>query len=94
MLAAIAALVLAVGACGGEARRTSTGAVEVGGCHIGGCSGELCSDRDDLVSACMWKPEYACYQTATCEPQEDGRCGWTQTQQLTACLANPPAGTP
>jgi hypothetical protein len=42
-----------------------------------------------MASTCEWLPEYACYKTATCEKQADGKCGWTQTPTLTACLANP-----
>jgi hypothetical protein len=44
-----------------------------------------------MVTTCEMKPEYACYQNATCERQGDGKCGWTQTPDLTKCLANPPA---
>jgi len=43
-----------------------------------------------MVTTCEMKPEYACYQNATCERQGDGKCGWTQTPDLTKCLANPP----
>jgi eight-cysteine-cluster-containing protein len=59
-------------------------------CHVGGCSGQVCSDRDDVVTTCEWRDEYACYDTATCELQGDGNCGWTETPELTACLENPP----
>lgn len=58
-------------------------------CYTGGCSGQLCSDQEGLISTCEFKPEYACYHTATCEVQADGECGWTQTSELQACLANP-----
>lgn len=59
------------------------------GCFVGGCSGQVCSDQEGVVSTCEWRAEYACYQTATCERQADGECGWTETPELTACLANP-----
>lgn len=59
-------------------------------CFRGGCSGEVCSDRDDLASVCLWEPEFACYQKAACERQSDGACGWTDTPELQACLASPP----
>jgi len=55
-------------------------------CHVGGCSGQICSDQEGIVSTCEWREEYACYQTATCERQTDGTCGWTQTPELNACL--------
>jgi hypothetical protein len=58
-------------------------------CFIGGCSGQVCSDRQGVISTCEWRPEYACYQSATCERQADGQCGWTQTTALLQCLKNP-----
>jgi hypothetical protein len=57
-------------------------------CFASGCSGEVCSDQQ-VFTACVFRPEYACYQQATCEQQSDGNCGWTQTPELQACLANP-----
>ncbi len=56
-------------------------------CYVGGCSGQICSDQPDVISTCEWRDEYACYQTATCERQPDGQCGWTSTPELDACLA-------
>ena len=58
-------------------------------CYVGGCSGQICSDEEGVISTCEWRPEYACYQSARCEVQTDGACGWTQTSELQACLANP-----
>ena len=57
-------------------------------CKRAGCSGELCvaADSDQLVTACEWKPHFACYDDAECAVQEDGRCGWTDTEQLRTCL--------
>lgn len=55
-------------------------------CYVGGCSGQVCSDRPDVITTCEWKEEYACYRTATCERQPDGNCGWTPTSELNACL--------
>jgi len=55
-------------------------------CHPSGCSGEICSDQD-VVSNCIYKPEFACYKTATCERQANGSCGWTQTPELLSCLS-------
>ena len=57
------------------------------GCFVGGCSSQICSDQEGLISTCEFKPEYACYQQATCERQASGACGWTQTAELQACLA-------
>jgi hypothetical protein len=68
-------------------------------CKAGGCSGTLCTDRDDLATTCEWHESYACYQRAVCERGADGQCGWRDTPELSACLkdkggpkAPPPAG--
>lgn len=57
-------------------------------CFVGGCSGQICSDRKDVVSNCMWTESYACYATAKCERQQNGQCGWTETSELKMCLEN------
>ena len=70
------------------------GGTPTGSCAVGGCSGTLCGDADklgDLVSTCEYRPEYACYKSATCARQPSGQCGWTDTPQLRACLASPPS---
>ncbi|HUS30637.1 MAG TPA: DUF6748 domain-containing protein [Kofleriaceae bacterium] len=59
-------------------------------CFVGGCSGQVCSDDPNPFTTCEFQPEYACYHTATCAVQADGNCGWTQTAELSACLADPP----
>ncbi len=61
--------------------------VSVGKCYVGGCSSEICSDRPDAVSNCMYTESYACYKTARCERQTAGACGWTETAELKMCLA-------
>ena len=61
--------------------------VETGGCFIGGCSRQVCSDISNVITTCNWNPEYACYVDATCGRQADGSCGWTPTDELNACLA-------
>lgn len=57
-------------------------------CFVGGCSGQVCSDQAGVITTCEWRPEYACYRTATCERQPDGKCGWTPTPELEACLGS------
>jgi hypothetical protein len=70
-----------VGGDAGENTATATG-----GCYIGGCSQQICSDQPDAVSDCAYRPEYSCYQSGQCGRQADGKCGWTQTTALTSCL--------
>ncbi len=71
--------------------------LQANGCAVAGCSGQLCVSADeagDIITTCEYREEYACYREASCEPQQDGKCGWTQTRELTRCLANPPALVP
>lgn len=71
------------GACASDEERA---------CRTDGCSGELCLDADaeGRATICIWRPEYACYASATCEPQADGHCGWTPTPELEGCLEAAP----
>ncbi|HTM67858.1 MAG TPA: Gmad2 immunoglobulin-like domain-containing protein [Candidatus Binatia bacterium] len=55
-------------------------------CRRTGCSGELCAE-EETMSSCVFRPEYACYKDAVCERQATGKCGWTQTDSLSRCLA-------
>ncbi len=56
-------------------------------CVVTGCSGQVCAE-EDVFTTCEWREEYACYETATCERQVDGACGWTATEELDACLGD------
>jgi hypothetical protein len=62
------------------------GPVQPKRCFKTGCSSQVCADRS-VVTTCEFRPEYACYQKAMCERQRNGECGFTQTAELTACLA-------
>ena len=80
------------GTCGWEVRECPTTASGAGGdCVRGGCSGTVCSEPgNDVMTTREYRPEYACYREAKCERQSGGACGWTQTDTLKSCLANPP----
>ena len=68
--------------CGCESKPTAPTT-----CKVGGCSGQLCvGPGDPDVSTCEWREEYGCYRTASCEPQADGRCGWTPSDELLRCV--------
>ncbi len=56
-----------------------------GPCVVGGCSRQVCAD-EPVGTTCQWLPEYACYRSARCERQVAGRCAWTSTPELRACL--------
>ena len=30
-------------------------------CYKGGCSGQLCSDQDGMISTCEWTARYGCF---------------------------------
>ncbi|NLE49004.1 MAG: hypothetical protein GX614_11440 [Sandaracinaceae bacterium] len=57
------------------------------GCAPAGCSGQICAEAGaEIMTTCEFRPEYACYQKATCERQPSGACGWTETDELRECL--------
>lgn len=60
-------------------------------CMKTGCSGQVCSD-EEVITTCEFRPEYECLQKAACERQKNGKCGFTQTPELLACLRR--AGRP
>jgi hypothetical protein len=72
----------------------AAGTFPAGECVAAGCSQTICveaGEASDIITTCEYRVEYACYRTATCERQASGQCGWTETEQLAQCLANPPA---
>ncbi len=56
-------------------------------CMPTGCSGQICS-ATEVATTCEWRPEYACYRSATCSTQKNGDCGWVMDDELQQCLAN------
>jgi hypothetical protein len=54
-------------------------------CFKTGCSRQVCAD-EEVVTTCEYRPEYDCYKQARCERQANGKCGFTQTPALRACL--------
>lgn len=57
-------------------------------CVVMGCNNEACTSSDKpVITACVVLPEHVCYKTAVCERQASGNCGWTQSAELQACLA-------
>lgn len=57
-------------------------------CIKGGCSGQLCINKEDAnnMTTCEWKEIYKCYRLATCEKQANGKCGFTSNPEFTKCL--------
>ncbi len=60
-------------------------------CFPTGCSGQICADAE-VTTTCEWRPEYACYRSASCSIQNNGDCGWVMDDELRRCLASHAAG--
>lgn len=78
----------------GDGSVSSEAPISANRCAVAGCSQQLCVSAEEastIVTTCEFRNEYICYAEASCEPQADGQCGWTQTPVLQQCLANPPA---
>ncbi len=54
-------------------------------CHIGGCSGTICSTDANAVSTCEWSEEYACYRQISCGCIEN-KCVWVKTPEFEQCV--------
>jgi len=54
-------------------------------CFHTGCSSQICSD-ELVMTTCEFLPIYACYQAAECKRQDDGNCGFTETDTLKKCI--------
>jgi eight-cysteine-cluster-containing protein len=78
-------LYLRAGASGGSASNGSEPPSDKA-CMKTGCSGQVCAD-EEVVTTCEYRPEYDCYKRAACARQRNGKCGFTPTPELTACLA-------
>jgi eight-cysteine-cluster-containing protein len=89
------ALIVFLFACGSKSKPSEPPAnttPNANDCLKSGCSGTVCVEPGkEVVTTCEYKPEYGCYKEGVCERQGDGRCAWTESPALTACLANPPA---
>lgn len=55
------------------------------GCIVTGCGGTVCSDQQ-AITDCLARPTDSCYDSALCERQASGVCGWTLTAKLQSCL--------
>ncbi len=65
--------------------RFANGDVQTKKCIVTGCSSQVCSDKV-VDTTCEFRPEFACFREATCELQDNGRCGWTETDELKLCM--------
>jgi hypothetical protein len=59
------------------------------GCKPSGCYGEDCVEKTEAgkkATCSKYTPTVTCYMDTLCERQSDGKCGWTETSTLSACL--------
>jgi len=64
-------------------------------CMKTGSNGELCASVQ-MVSSTVWNNSYACYWNTSVEctyQSSTGKCGFTPSASLSACLASPPKVT-
>ena len=67
---------------------SSAWAEEEPACYVGGCSGEVCSSELGVISACVWRDYFGCYdlEGATCGVLPSGECGWSGDSAFLGCL--------
>ena len=54
-------------------------------CHVGGCSQQLCTPKDGVMSTCEYRSEYACTKLTRCGCAQ-GQCTWANTTLYASCL--------
>jgi eight-cysteine-cluster-containing protein len=55
-------------------------------CFKGGCSGQVCSTNQHLITTCEWISYYACFNMTSCGCV-DGKCQWESNQNFDSCMA-------
>ncbi len=58
------------------------------GCVIAGCYNEVCIDPTKSTGflPCIYQPVFSCFVQANCAKNEEGGCGWLQTEELKSCI--------
>lgn len=59
---------------------------QVADCVVAGCENQLCVESaDDLLDECDYGDRLDCSIRGICERQDDGECGWTETEDVIRC---------
>ena len=78
--------------------QTQSDAIPIAECAVAGCSSELCVEGAEapyVVTTCLYQDSFACYPAfSRCERQHNGRCGWTMSEELAACIVDPASQLP
>ena len=57
-----------------------------------GCNGDICTDRTDLATTCLWNEcRASCYNTYTVCKRVNNRCMFVQKDDFSECLASCPS---
>jgi eight-cysteine-cluster-containing protein len=54
-------------------------------CFIGGCSSQICSNKQGIVSTCQYADYYSCYKLTKCGCVQ-GKCQWESNAQFDSCM--------
>ena len=65
---------------------------EPASCYVAGCSGEVCSSQQDVITTCEYIPGTECLDKADCKAM-DGECKWILTDETAECLQEKDAET-
>ncbi len=73
-----------------QAPKKVTKAILKDGCVLAGCSNQLCVDASlakSMTTTCEYRPQYACYEQATCaRNKKTQQCSWQMDAKLEACI--------
>ncbi|MBN1263530.1 MAG: hypothetical protein JW991_04195 [Candidatus Pacebacteria bacterium] len=75
-------------------RYSSSRGITSQNCQRNGCSGEICTNRQEKnspdeegpYSTCVYQARFHCYRQADCVLLADGQCGFRETAKTSLCL--------
>lgn len=57
-------------------------------CIRSGCNGEICTDRDDIMTPCVWNEcRNTCYKEHTTCKRIDGKCAFDEHPSFNDCIS-------
>lgn len=57
-------------------------------CFVSGCSSQVCSPQENVMTTCEWLEEYSCLSLTQCGNYGSNQsCGWEQNQSYVNCMA-------
>ena len=64
------------------------GCVSNSDCGVGGCSGQICGEKEDvqgIITTCEFREIYGCYRLTSCGCLNN-KCQWIENEEFNECV--------